>query len=50
MVRSLHFCCRGHGFDPWVGELRSCNPFSVTKKRKTVSLNGYKGLRPAYLV
>ena len=37
MVRTLHFHCRGHGFDPWSGELRSCMPCGVAKKESITS-------------
>ena len=32
VVSTLRFHCRGHGFDPWLGELRSCKPCSTAKK------------------
>ena len=34
MVRTLCFHCRGDGFDPWLGNLRSCMPVWPKKKKK----------------
>ena len=33
MVKILRSHCRGHGFDPWVRELRSRVPCSTAKKK-----------------
>ena len=32
MVRTPCFHCRGHGFDPWLGKLRSRKPCDVAEK------------------
>ena len=37
MVKTLHFHCRGHGFDPW--ELRSCIMFGLLKKTTKTTTN-----------
>ena len=34
MVRTLCFHCRGRGFNPWSGELRSYTAHSMAKKKK----------------
>ena len=34
MVRAMRFHCRGQGFHPLVGELRSCKPCGVVRKKK----------------
>ena len=33
VVRTLRFHCRGDGFDPWLGNLRSCMPVWPKKKK-----------------
>jgi len=32
VVNAPRFQCRGYGFDPWSGELRSCMLQGMTKK------------------
>ena len=34
MVKTLCFHCRGHGFHPWSGELRSHIPCCIVKTKK----------------
>ena len=34
VVRTLSFHCRGHRFNPWSGNLRSCRPRGTAKKKK----------------
>ena len=34
VVKTPRFQCRGRGFDPWSGELRSHVPCGVAKKKK----------------
>ena len=34
VVKTPSFHCKGRGFDPWLGELRSYMPFGVAKKEK----------------
>ena len=34
MVKTLHFHCRVHGFDPWVRELRFRKPRGAAKRKK----------------
>ena len=35
VVQTLHFHCRGHGFEPWLGKLRSCTPHGTAKNNNT---------------
>ena len=35
-VMTPHFHCRGHGFDPWLGELRSHMPCGKRKKKVAI--------------
>ena len=43
VVKTLHFHCREHRFDPWSGKLRPCMPHGATrvkkKKKKTKEEN-----------
>ena len=41
MLKTPCFHCKGHRFNPWVGELRSCMLCSVAKKKKTLILSIY---------
>ena len=34
MVKTLRFQCRGHGFNPWLEELRSCMSSGAVIKQK----------------
>ena len=40
MVKTPQSHCGGHGFDPLVGELRSCMPHSTAKKKKKAMWRG----------
>ena len=42
VVKTVCFCCRGHGFDPWgTKKVRSCMLRGVAKKKKTPQLRSY---------
>ena len=34
MVRTLHFHCRGHGFDPWLGNYDPASYVAQPKKKE----------------
>ena len=34
MVRTLHFHCRGHGFDPWLGNYDPASYVAQPKKKR----------------
>ena len=36
VVKTLHFQCKGHGFDPFFGELRSHMPKKKVIRRVTI--------------
>ena len=38
MVKILCFHCRGYGFNPWLGELRSHKLYSMAKQKKKMTL------------
>ena len=44
VIKTLPFHLRGHGFDPWWGELRSCQRAAQPKKKK-VFLKAVPGIQ-----
>ena len=45
VVNTPCFQCRGPDFDPWVGELKSCMPHSVAKKKKRKNEKVLEGVK-----
>ena len=48
MVKTPLFHCRGHGFGPWLGELRSHGPHGVVNNEGLAEMTSWKrgtGLR-----
>ena len=45
VVNTPCFQCRGPEFDPWVGELSSCMPHRVAKKKKKKSEKLLEGVK-----